>query len=200
MMSPVCIFHDSECLSLLDQFGESEGESFSCFFADELKRLRPRREDLSNYVQEQLGSFKAEEIKRATVLGSGVGALSAIYLALLDAKFTRRLVLVDPIVRPYSSLFSKAVDCLEQFFPLGLPLRKLSSDYDPRSSLQRVTCPTLVVSSSCVGRFSKEQAEFISQRIPNAWFCDLASCELSFIDVLLDFLQVPTKCPQKNRI
>ena len=121
-------------------------------------------------------------------------------------KLVRRLVLLDATTQLEPNLVSRAIDRVEQFLPLGLPLRSLSRHYDSRSMLHRIHCPTLVFVSPQASVFTRAQSEMIARRIPNAWRSLLKSPPLSRESVfsaevqglLEEFLQVPVKCPQKN--
>lgn len=145
-------------------------------------------------------------VKRATLFGIGPGASVAQALAMQDSKLVRRLVLLNPTTRLLPSMFSKFIDKLERFLPLGLPLRPLSASFDSRPFLHRIDCPSLILSSPDAGHYIISEANFISNKLPNAWHVQLKhspftsdnSCSDELENLLKTFLNVPVKRPQKR--
>jgi hypothetical protein len=82
--------------------------------------------------------------------------------------------------------------------PLGLPFRKDSKGFDARSYLQRIRCPTLVITTSDAERDLQAQAEHESRALATAWF-DSIDNSIDFMARLVAFMEVPAKRPQKNR-
>lgn len=138
------------------------------------------------------------EIRQVSLIGAAATTALVQNLALLQPKLVRTLVLVDPVVRPHPGVLSKFCDWLEMHMPLGLPLRVASPAFDVRPYLQRLRCPVLVVLN---GSDSNSSGSFIAHRLPTGWVLSLAHGEFEskFSDILLQFQDVPARCPQKNR-
>ena len=167
----------------------------------------PGQREVSSYAKDLAGHLAKLRIRRATICGIGPGASLAQAVALDSPKLVRRLVLLDASTRLAPGLVSRMVDRLESLLPLGLPLRRLSGDFDSRPMLHRVSCPSLVLVSRSAGEYMAAQSSYIAKKIPNAWHCVLGKSHLDSKDELSEefcqlvkaFLQVPTKRPQKNR-
>lgn len=165
----------------------------------------PAVNHVHQFTTEILESFARIRIKRATILGLGSGATICQALAVASPKLVRRVVLVDASARIRPSFFTKCIDRIEHYLPLGLPLRKLTDDYDSRSELHRIRCPVLLLSSPRAHHFEQRQTRLLSKRIPNSWMRVLAepavgvnhSLSAEVMHHLHEFLQVPTKRPQK---
>jgi pimeloyl-ACP methyl ester carboxylesterase len=137
-------------------------------------------------------------IRAATILGVGEVGTVAIAFTLAEKKRVRRLILVDTPVRPKSTWRENLIRWCEDKLPLGLPFRKDSDGFDARSYLQRIRCPTLVVTTPDAGQDLQAQAEHESRALATAWFDFVANTD-RFKALLTDFLEVPAKRPQKNR-
>lgn len=143
-------------------------------------------------------------IKRLTLFGRNAGGSLAQALTLVASRTVGRLVLIDPTCRQQPTAAERTIDYIERHLPCGLPFRKLSSAFDSRPFLQRIYCPTLVMVSSAASHFVKEQAQEIADAIPNAWLCPLEEAvtadKVSAVEQVLlrEFINVPTKRPQKN--
>lgn len=144
--------------------------------------------------------------KRVTVFGVGAGATVAQALTVVAPELVRRLVLLDATARLTPSFAVRAIDWLERYLPLGLPLRQLTDDFDSRPYLHRMRAPTMVLVSPNAGLYIKHQGNFIAAKLPNATLWHLHSTpinplgELSaeIINLLTEFQQVPTKLPQRG--
>ena len=137
-------------------------------------------------------------IRAATLLGVGEVGTAAIALTLAERRRIRRLILIDTPVRPQSTWREGVIRWLEDRLPLGLPFRKDSKGFDARSYLQRIRCPTLVITTSDAERDLQAQAEHESRALATAWF-DSIDNSIDFMARLVAFMEVPAKRPQKNR-
>ena len=153
-----------------------------------------------------LALARKAKIKRATVLGLGLGGSIAQAIANIDSKFLRKLVLVDATTRVAPNRFTRFIDTLERVIPLGLPLRALSKAFDSRPFLHRIRCPVLILRSPDADAFLDTQSQLLSKEIPNSWFVALSRPvrnESGVLDhdlelIIKDFLEVQVKAPQKN--
>lgn len=137
-------------------------------------------------------------IRTANFIGIGSVGTAAIALALREIKKVRRLVLIDTPVRPQSSLRDDIFSWIENKLPLGLPFRKEARGFDARSYLQRVRCPTIIITTPDADDDLKKQAQEESRALATAWFKEISSAQ-EFRSVLEEFMLVPAKRPQKNR-
>ncbi|MCB0325369.1 MAG: hypothetical protein KDD69_17420 [Bdellovibrionales bacterium] len=166
----------------------------------------PSGESVEAYARELEQCLVSEGVKWVTAFGIGSGASAAQALTIQSARMVRRVVLLDATTRFEPGLVQRAIDRLERFFPLGLPLRRLTKQYDSRPMLHRIHCPALVLLSPTQGGFIEEQGRNIAQRIPNAWFRRLREPAIrggklgaELHELLSEFLEVPVKRPQKVR-
>ena len=167
----------------------------------------PPVDQVFEYIEHVYAAFQSEKIKRATVCGIGAGATVAQGLALKHPKEVRRLVLLDATRRLAPGLVTRAIDKAERLFPLGLPLRRLTKEFDSGPFLHRIHCPTMILNSPSASHYEKEQAAYLSSKIPNSWYDALEhpfrNCSETFSEELQEhlrqFLQVPVKRPQKSR-
>ena len=166
----------------------------------------PPVEIVTEYAAEVVNKLTELGVRRITVLGFSGGGSLALALAVVSPKLIRRVILIDPTTRIAPGFLSRVIDRLEEFLPLGLPLRRISKAFDARSTLHRIHCPVLVLNTKTVDEFHRYQAELIAQRIPNAWLKGLNETEFdktgtlsSELAMLIrEFVQVPGKRPQKN--
>jgi len=163
----------------------------------------------SHLVEEYASFFRAylleQKIRRLTLLGIGSGSALVQALAVSAPKLVRRVVLINACSRIAPSVVQRMLDWLESKLPLGLPLRANSAAYDSRPMLHRIHCPVLALTTCAASTYEQEQSKFIARRIPNCWSMTLAvelsdesggsSSELR--NILLEFAEVPVKCPQK---
>lgn len=186
------------------RLAESLSKAFRTFVAVNA-RVDPH--EVTEYAKRLEGEMEQQGIKRATVVGIGPAGSIAEALGIRGAKSLRRLVLLDADSRYSPPRLQRIIDRAERFFPLGLPLRRLTKDFDARPMLHRIHCPSLVLVSPRADHFHAHQGEMLAQRIPNAWFKSLTTPAIdstgSFSpevkEVLEEFLQVPAKRPQKAR-
>lgn len=141
-------------------------------------------------------------IRQASFVCFSAASALVLNLCLLELKFIRTLVIVDACTRPHPTLLSRFIDKLENYLPLGLPLRSFSQAFDAKSFLQRVRCPVLVVTSSRAGAYLKFQAEAFHSQLPTGWVQNLSSQnEVQELNQhVLEFQKIQAKCPQGNRL
>lgn len=152
---------------------------------------RPKPEDVLLQAQELEREIEEKSLKRLTLIATDWGGPIAIQYAATFPRNVRRVVLLDARARLTQSILELLIEKVEEYLPLGLPLRPLSRAFDPRPILHRVRCPTLILSSAEY----QNDAAFLLARIPNAWSEPLDSEKLS--ERISSFLAVPTKQPQK---
>ena len=145
--------------------------------------------------------LKQYNVRQASFIGFAAAAHLVQEACLLDLKSVRTVVLVDPTSRPHPSLFSRLIDRLEQYLPLGLPLRGERREFDGRALLQRIRCPVLLVLSSQATSLSRVDVPIMADRMPTCWQVKLVSAQPTneFAELVLEFQEVPAKCPQRVR-
>lgn len=191
------------------EMNEQEAQALAEPLRDEftvfvLTSAPPSVDKVLPYVDTFSRALAAHKIKRATLFGLGAGSAVAQAVAVMYPKVIRRLVLLNPTARMAPGLFTRIIDRVESFLPLGLPLRPLSDDFDSRPMLHRIRCPVLILVSGIEGEFVRNQGKYIAEKIPNSWLQEIADAgigprhELSdeLSRYLVDFLQVPPKRPQ----
>lgn len=164
----------------------------------------PLIRDFVEYLYETLSNV--EKIRFAYVVGVGSGCSVAQQLAINHTRFVRRLALFEPLSRAIEpSKLELVIDFLESRIPCGLPLRKGGTNFDSRSEIHRVHCPSLVCTNPESSSFLKNEADFLANRMPNAWRGEFNISEvfqskglLALFETLADFSSVPAKAPQKN--
>ncbi|MCB9030296.1 MAG: hypothetical protein H6619_04530, partial [Deltaproteobacteria bacterium] len=117
---------------------------------------------------------------------------------LKNRKMVRRIVLLNSTTRPHPSLRERFLAWAEKNLPLGLPFRLGSLAFDSRCFLQRIRCPALVLVTGDASQYVRQQAEYLSSHLPTSWFSELLRGSTLSEKIEL-FLDVPAKCPQKNR-
>ena len=154
-------------------------------------------------LYEKFSSLLADQkIRQASIIAFGsAGALSQLAY-LYNPKLVRSMFLIDATSSPHPSIWSRGIDWLEQKFPLGLPLRGESKNFNAQSHLQRIRCPVLCATTSFANDFLREQAQQFVGSMPTAWWCDLplqypdqdyATVLTELVDI---FQEIPAKCPQ----
>lgn len=150
---------------------------------------------------ELLAVLKEEGVRQASYVGFGGACALVQNIYLREPKLVRTLTLVDTASHPHPTVFSRAIDWLEEKFPLGLPLRSASKGFDVRSHLQRIRCPVLVTTTPSASEFLTSQAHAANRAMPSSWFVQLDGTDAtgSLCSMIEEFQEVPAKCPQKNR-
>lgn len=154
----------------------------------------PKPEDVLQVAEQLEREIEKNSLKRLTLAATTWGGPIAIQYAASFPKNVRRLVLLNARARLRQSAVERVVEKIEEFLPLGLPLRPLSKGFDPRPLLHRVRCPSFILSSDDF----RDDALFLLSRIPNAWSEMLI--EDSLAEKVSEFLNVPTKQPQKRAV
>lgn len=141
-------------------------------------------------------------IRLATFISFADSGTLVQQLALEELKKIKTLVLFDPTCRAHPSLLMKLTDKIESFLPLGLPLRITNSSYDSKPFLHRIRCPVLIIATTNLSSYEKDQIQVFSEKLPCAW--NFSVSENDFHDQLSElidnFQEVPTKCPQKTKM
>lgn len=157
----------------------------------------------SNWKQktEQLIELiRANGVRQSSFVGLGDAASIAQYLTMLEPKSVRTLILVDATSRSHPTRLSRFIDRVEELLPLGLPLRMKSEAFDSKPFLQRIRCPTLIVTSIDADPFLDSQSQMFAHRIPTSWPVKLSSPDpdVELAELVIEFEQIPAKCPQKR--
>lgn len=166
----------------------------------------PDNNSLRDYSASLATELRKTEVKRATVVGIGRGGVLAQALALAEKKLARRIVLINSSCRLEPGSCTRAMDFIERSLPFGLPLRRISNDFDSRSFAHRIDCPSLIITSLDASSFERRQARFLSKALPNVWHiqCDSMlydggeSLSSPLLTLIKEFTEVPTRRPQKN--
>jgi len=153
--------------------------------------------EITSCVVESLAGLN---LRQASFVAFGSAGSILQNLCITSPKLVRSAVFVDCSTRPHPSGWIKFVDRLESWLPMGLPFRADFKGFDGRSSLQRIRCPSLVVSTKAADPYMRSQAKLLAQHLPTSWSFDLVGADnaIDFSDLVLDFEKVPAKCPQKN--
>jgi len=148
-----------------ESIAKAVGPDVRAIVFDEL----PKPEEVEDYVECCLSIIAERGITRASLICLREAATVGLCLAIKKSRLIRNLVLIEPHLEIASSIFTRALDCVEEHLPLGLPLRKKSKAADPRPFMHMIGCPVLVILSSGSTREAMRQSESITSRIPNAW-------------------------------
>lgn len=139
-------------------------------------------------------------VRQASFVGFGAAAALVQNVCLEDLKLVRTAAFVDAASRAHPSRFARIIDRLERSLPLGLPLRLRSQGFDAKPYLQRIRCPALVVTTREAGAFLRTEAELLEAKLPTSWRLDLTEQDEAgeLARQILDFQEVPARCPQKR--
>lgn len=154
--------------------------------------------DSNQLAEEVIRFMDTAAIKQATLIGFANAGAVAQHVTIAYQKRIRRLIIVDSPTRAQMTTWEKCLSWLEHILPLGLPFRSVSQGFDGRSFLQRVRCPALVLFTPEASSFIKSQAQLERDLLATAWLSVIKSLE-EFSVLLLEFLEIPAKRPQKNR-
>ena len=152
-------------------------------------------------ISEELRAvFLSKAIRQASIVGLGAAGTLLQRLCLTEPKLVRTAVFVDAATRAHPSKASRMVDWLEEHLPLGLPLRLRQEGFDGKPFLQRIRCPSLVVTTALADDYLHSQAQALASHLPTAWRLRLSSPgeEDQLMQAVLDFYDVAARCPQKN--
>lgn len=150
--------------------------------------------------EDLLKKFVELKIRQTSIVGIGEATSVSQNIALRENKLIRSLILIDPTTRAHPKKIDKFISKIEEFLPLGLPLRKNFMGFDSKPFLQRLRCPCLILTTNRASPYIRLQSELIAKRVPTAWLKDLKEENFStrLIQLIEEFEQVPAKCPQKN--
>lgn len=164
---------------------------------------------------ELLGHIRDKKIRQLSLVSFGEASSLVQNIALLEPRLARTIVLVDASTRPHPNYFSRTIDWLERILPLGLPLRTRTVAFDAKPFLQRIRCPVLVVCMGGATPFIRGEASILAAHLPTSWQIALPGSGVvgdgvvgdgevgsggveALTSLVLDFEEVPAKCPQKN--
>jgi len=157
--------------------------------------------DYNRLVDELHDKIKALGLRQFSFVAFGSCCTLAQLYALRHLRSLRTLVLIDASPRPSPGILEQLSDWLEKILPLGLPLRGSTKGFLGTSFLQRIRCPTLLILSPNSGSYTAGQFDQMLDGLPTAWGLKIKDWS-EFDDIekaVLEFQQVPAKCPQKNR-
>lgn len=109
---------------------------------------------LSELVTKKLFELK---IRQISFVGFNSSCVVAQNIALNNSKLVRSLVLLNATTRATPSKSEKVIQKIENFLPLGLPLRKNSQNFDSKPFLQRLRCPILLLTDQESDDFIKSE-------------------------------------------
>lgn len=156
----------------------------------------PKAEQIEDITEELISAATAANLRRLTLLGIDWGGSVVVQYCSDQPRNMRRALFWNARARLRRTSMDRVVEWIEQYLPLGLPLRPLSKAFDPRPILHRVRCPALVIVEESSDESLIAESEFLGARIPNAWVKKIKIQNLAA--EFEEFLEVPTKQPQKN--
>lgn len=150
--------------------------------------------------EEILKKLEELNIRQASFVGFGATTSICQHIALVNNKLTRSLVLINPMTRPNPTGLQKIIDRLENFLPLGLPLRQKTKNFDSKPFLQRLRSPLLILTTDDVDHYTERESQIMLKRVPTSWHFKLKkdAAEKQASELINEFENVPVKCPQKN--
>lgn len=179
--------------------------------------------DLLPYAHQMLQALNQQTMKQTMKRASLVALNGACNLATvmlsINPQAARRAIFIDPPGRPRPHLFTRLRETLQRVLTVPLPFQCDPDLIDLRHMQHRISCPLLVVRSPELEPWWAKQCEELAHRAPSAWLMTqsaVTSAELpresgvretamqsprftpDFLDLLEQFIQVPSKRPQKN--
>ncbi len=150
--------------------------------------------------EETLKKLEDLGIRQASFVGFAATTSICQHIGLINNKLTRSLVLINPMTRPNPTAAQKIIDRLENFLPLGLPLRQKTKNFDSKPFLQRLRSPLLILTTNDVDHYTARESQLMLKRVPTSWHFQLSKDqpELQASELINEFENVPVKCPQKN--
>ena len=144
--------------------------------------------------------LKELSLRQASFVGFGAAGALVQNVCLEDLKIVRTVAFVDAASRAHPSPLTRFVERMERSLPLGLPLRQRSRGFDAKPYLQRIRCPALVVTTQESSAYLRSEAELLESKLPTSWRLDLSSSDevTELANFILEFQEVPARCPQKN--
>ena len=149
-----------------------------------------------------LGLLTERKIRQTSLITFGATSTLAQNIYLRNPKFVRSMLFIDGASSPHPTSWERAVNWLENRFPLGLPLRGESRNFDARSHLQRMRCPVMQIVTKRADEFLVQQAQESVASMPTAWLLQLeaeADAQSESLEVAIcaeQFQSIPAKCPQ----
>lgn len=139
-------------------------------------------------------------VRQATWIAFGAATAVVQLYAIFSPKIVRSAVLVDASTRAHPTRLESLVSRLEQWLPLGLPLRRRTPEFDSQAFLHRVRCPVLVVQSRIGTVLQRSSAHDLVRLAPTAWSVELKHEDQAeeLCQLVEAFAQVPARAPQKN--
>ncbi len=173
-----------------------------------LNHLLPMGSEVIRFAESVIAELERKSLKRITLIGIEDGASVVQALTILEPRLIRRAVLVNPNSRVNPTFFSRAIDWIEKFLPVGLPFRAVTKEFDSRPFVHRIRCPILIVTTPSENFYRVRESEYLANKIPNcylvktegAYFQDGNSdFSQEFVKLFDEFQKSPVKRPQKNR-
>lgn len=191
------VYDSTEYESMASDLFEALSESTRCLLFRSSRISDDNWEDESAEFQRVIAE---QQLRHFSIVSFGAAATLAQYVALMNAKSIRSLVLVDGSCRAHPSAFQRFIDRVENWLPLGLPLRRNHPGFDGMPFLHRVRCPVLVVTREGASRYQRDQARYMKSQFSTAWLTELeVGADAKVLgDRVLAFQTLPVKCPQKN--
>jgi len=166
----------------------------------------PSADELLSFSSDLIKELRNVSVKRATIIGIGKGGVLAQALALANNKLCRKVVLINSTCRLEPGLLTRAFDFIERVLPFGLPFRRISNEFDSRSFAHRIDCPALILNTAEASSYERRQARFFQKSLPNVWhiksnselYDQEGALSAPVSELIHQFLQIPTRRPQKN--
>lgn len=154
----------------------------------------------TDVTQALLAALRESTVRYASFIAIGDAGVLIQNLGFQQLKLIKKIILINPTTCPHPGLFEFSISKIEQFFPLGLPLRSRSKLFDSRAYLHSIRCPVLIIVAQSASKYFHQQAEILAHLLPTAWLkvidFELSSAEL--ISTIEEFQNVASKCPQKK--
>ena len=145
-------------------------------------------------------TLSQNKVRQTIVIGNEATTAIAQNFYLRNPKLVRSLVFFNPVTRPNPTSFEKFTQSVEKKLPLGLPLRSASKGFDSKSFLHRMRCPILLFLLKSSSTYYKEQASMMEKGLTTAWLHEVVNIESEDTKTIIrEFVDIPVKCPQKNK-
>lgn len=143
--------------------------------------------------------YKLDELKIRQASFIGRDSVTAVIqnIGLAAIRLVRTMVLINPATRAHPSFFINVLDWIDRHLPMGVPFASKGKAFDGKSYLQRLRCPVLIITNDKASYHQLSESEIMSERIPTAWLIR-EDQEDKVKDLIVEFQEVPAKCPQKN--
>lgn len=194
-----------EFLNKKNVFNDSDSILFGKVLA--ANKNVPNGSEVLVYSERMLKEIEKLGLKRITLVGVAEGANVVQALTILSPRLFRRAVLIDPQSRMNPAIFTKIIDWIEKYLPVGLPFKASNKEFDSRPFLHRIRCPILVLKTPSANFYNVLETNYIASKIPNCYHIALKEKLIKtegkgfsdeFLELLKNFNDVPVKRPQKN--